>query len=177
MVAWGYRVKYGRAWRAKQRALKLMYSDWVEVYERLPTILHAMRAKNTGMHFEYILKPKVIGPEGRQYFLHAFWTFGQCVEAFNHYCDMLSIDGRFLTEKYEGTMLIAIGINADRQLVPLAFAIVEKENNGSWGWFLRLVQRVVVGPRREICVISDKHDRILNAICEVIPNHSHVHHH
>jgi hypothetical protein len=33
--------------------------------------------------------------------------------------------------KYEGTILIAIGIDADHQLAPLAFAIVEKENNGS----------------------------------------------
>jgi hypothetical protein len=36
--------------------------------------------------------------------------------------------------------------------VLLAFAIVEKENNGSWGWFIRLVQRVVAGSRRGICV-------------------------
>jgi AAA+ ATPase superfamily predicted ATPase len=69
-----------------------------------------------------------------------------------------------------------IGIDVDRQLVPLAFAIVEKENNGSWGWFLHLVRRVVVGPGHEICVISDKHVRILNAMQEVIPNHSFVHH-
>jgi hypothetical protein len=33
--------------------------------------------------------------------------------------------------KYEGAMLIAIGIDADRQLVPLAFAIMKKENSGS----------------------------------------------
>jgi hypothetical protein len=46
-------------------------------------------------------------------------------------------------------MLIAIGIDADRQLVPLVFAIVE-ENNNSCGWFLHLVRRVVVGPGREI---------------------------
>jgi hypothetical protein len=53
------------------------------------------------------------------------------VEAFNHCCDVMSIDGTFLTGKYEGTMLIPIGIDAYRQLVPLAFAIMEKENNGS----------------------------------------------
>jgi transposase-like protein len=78
--------------------------------------------------------------------------------------------------KYEGAMFIAISIDVDHQLVPLSFAIVEKENNGSWGLFLRLVQRVVVGPEREICVISDIHVRILNVVREVIPNHSHVHH-
>jgi hypothetical protein len=80
---------------------------------------------------------------------------------------VLSIDGTFLIGNYEGTMLIAIGIDADRQLVSLAFVIVEKENNGNWGWFLHLIQKVVIGPRHEMCVI--------NAICEVIPNYSQVH--
>jgi hypothetical protein len=73
--------------------------------------------------------------------------FGQCVEAFKNCCDVLSIDGTFLTRKYEDTMLIVIGIDADHQQVPLAFAIVEKENSGSWGWFLRLARKVVVSPR------------------------------
>jgi hypothetical protein len=68
------------------------------------------------------------------------------VEAFKHCCDVLSIDGTFFTGKYECTILIVIGIDADRQLVPLAFAIVEKENSDSWSWFLCLVQRMVVGP-------------------------------
>jgi hypothetical protein len=176
MVAWGYRVKYGRTCRAKQRALKLIYSDWAEAYERLPGMLYAMKAKNLAMHFEYVPKPEVMGPEGRQYFLHTFWTFGHCVVAFKYCCDVLSIDGTFFTGKYEGTMLIAIGIDVDCQLVPLAFAIVEKKNNDSWGWFLRLVRRVVVAPGCEIYVISNRHDRILNDVREVIPNHSRVHH-
>jgi hypothetical protein len=65
-------VKYGRAWWAKQHALKLIYDDWAEAYERLSAMLHAMKVKNLGMHFEYVLKPEVIRPEGRQYFLCAF---------------------------------------------------------------------------------------------------------
>jgi hypothetical protein len=89
---------------------------------------------------------------------------------------VLSINGTFVMGKHEGTMLISIGIDADRQLVPLAFAIVEKENNGSWGWFLHLVRGVVVDPEREICVISYRHAGILNVIREVTPNHSRVHH-
>jgi hypothetical protein len=35
---------------------------------------------------------------------------------------------------------------------------------------------VVVDPGSEICVFSNKHARILNTVCEVIPNHSCVHH-
>jgi hypothetical protein len=54
MVACGYRVKYARAWRVKQRALKLIYGDWAKAYECLSVMLHAMKAKNTGMNFEYV---------------------------------------------------------------------------------------------------------------------------
>jgi hypothetical protein len=40
-------VKYGRAWRTKQRALKLICGYWAEAYERSPAMLHAMKVKNT----------------------------------------------------------------------------------------------------------------------------------
>jgi hypothetical protein len=76
MVEFEYCVKYGRAWRAKQCAQKRIYSDWAKAYERLLAMLHVMKAKNPGMHFEYVPKPEVMGLEGRQYFLRSFWTFG-----------------------------------------------------------------------------------------------------
>jgi hypothetical protein len=58
-------VKYDRAWRAKQRALKLIYGDWAEAYECLLGMLHGTMAKNLEMHFEYVSKPEVMGPKGR----------------------------------------------------------------------------------------------------------------
>jgi hypothetical protein len=65
MVAWRYCVKYDRAWRAKKHALKLIYGGWAEAYECLLAMLYAMKAKNPGMHFKYIPKPNVMGPDGR----------------------------------------------------------------------------------------------------------------
>jgi hypothetical protein len=72
MVAFGYCVKYDKAWQIKQLALKLIYGDCAEAYEHLPAMVYIMRAKNSGMYFEYVLKPEVIRSEGRQYFLRAF---------------------------------------------------------------------------------------------------------
>jgi hypothetical protein len=124
-----------------------------------------MKAANPGMHYEYIPKPNTL-INGRQIFFCAFWCFPQCVESFRHCRPVFSIDGTFLLGKYQGTLLIAISVDANNKLVPLAFALVEKENKDSWGWFLQLVQVHVVGPRREVGVISDRHQGILHAICE-----------
>jgi hypothetical protein len=46
---------------------------------------------------------------------------------------VLSIDGTFLLGKYMGTLLVAISYDIDNTLVPLAFALVERENKDSWG--------------------------------------------
>ena len=40
---------------------------------------------------------------------------------------MLSIDGTFLLGKYMATLLVAISCDVDNALVPLAFALVERE--------------------------------------------------
>ena len=70
---------------------------------------------------------------------------------------MLSIDGTFLLGKCMGTLLVAIACDANNALVPLAFALVERENKDSWGWFLRLVRIHIIGPGKEVGVISDRH--------------------
>ena len=165
----GYRIKYGKAWQAKQRAWKMIYGDWEEGFEKLPALLNAMKAANLGMHYEYIPKSNAWSQDGRQFFWRAFWCFPQSVEAFRHCRPVLSIDGTFLLGKYMGTLLVAIACDADNALVPLAFVLVERENKDSWGWFLRLVRIHVIGPAREVAVISDRHQGILCAVQEKIP--------
>ena len=63
-----YKIKYGKARRAKQRAWKMIYSRWEETYEKLPSLLAAMKAANPGMHYEYIPKLNAWWEDGRQIF-------------------------------------------------------------------------------------------------------------
>ena len=44
-----YKVKYGKAWKAKQAAFKMLYGNWEEAYNRIPRLLLAMAATNPGM--------------------------------------------------------------------------------------------------------------------------------
>jgi hypothetical protein len=51
---------------------------------------------------------------------------------------------------------MACGYDAENQLLPLAFALVEEERFETWGWFMRWLRFEVIGPKF-MCVVSDRH--------------------
>ena len=44
-----YQVQYGKAWRAKQHAMAMMWGDWSATYGQVPRLLNAMRHFNPGL--------------------------------------------------------------------------------------------------------------------------------
>ena len=87
-------------------------------------------------------------------------------EAFKHCHLLVLVYGTFLIDKYRGVLMIAIGVDPDNQLVPLAFALAEGENNDSWCWFLKLVRQNVLHSCHNICMISNRHHSLLTAMKE-----------
>ena len=69
-LCYNYYVKYGKAWRAKQHALELIFGEWEQAYEHLPIMLKSMKVVNPRMHFEYL--PEGETRNGRQVFGRAF---------------------------------------------------------------------------------------------------------
>ena len=58
--------------------------------------------------------------------------------------------------------------DANQKVLPLAFAVVDKESGASCGWFLECF-RISIGhviPDEGICIISDQHKGIKCAIAE-----------
>ena len=70
-----------------------------------------------------------------------FFSFAICIESFRHCRPVLYIDGTFLTGKYKGQILAAIGVDGNQHIVPIAFAFVECENYESWLFFPRELKR------------------------------------
>jgi transposase-like protein len=70
--------------------------------------------------------------------------------------------------KYRGTLMMAAAVDPEDQIVPMAFALAERENNLSWSWFMRLLRTQVLGASRTICLILDRHAGILHAAGEHI---------
>ena len=66
----------------------------------------------------------------------------------------------------KGVLLIAMAIDANNKVLPLTFAVVDKESRSSWGWFLECF-RISLGDviaNKDICVLSYRHKGIQNAI-------------
>jgi hypothetical protein len=53
------------------------------------------------------------------------------VAGFTHYRPIISVDDTFLPEKYKCILMVSVDMTAENQLLPLAFALVEGENNES----------------------------------------------
>jgi transposase-like protein len=108
-------------------------------------------------------------PNSVRHVLHrVFWSFAQTEHAFQFCRPVVLIDGTFLMRKYRGTLMMAAAVDPEDQIVPMAFALAEGENNSSWSWFMRLLRTQVLGASRTICLILDRHAGILHAASEDI---------
>ena len=58
-------------------------------------------------------------------------------------------------------------------LFPLAFAIVDAENDENWSWFLQQLKKVV-GANRILTFVSDRQKGLLEAVPAIFPNSHHA---
>jgi hypothetical protein len=92
-----------------------------------------------------------------------FWAFGPVIEGFVRCRPLISIDATHLYGKYNGKVIVAVAYDANNGLYPLAFGIADEETNESWNWFLSLL-RDHVTKNRWVCIMSDRHRAIINAV-------------
>jgi hypothetical protein len=116
--------------------------------------LDAIKRANPGTQYKVVSKRTK--RDGYRYFMRLAWAWGPCIEAVSHLRPVISIDACFLSGRYNGKLLIVTGYDAENQLIPLAFGLVESEHFDNWGWFMKWVRQVVIGPNRFMCVISDR---------------------
>ncbi|XP_062218620.1 uncharacterized protein LOC133918660 [Phragmites australis] len=164
----GMLINYHTAWRAKQKALKMLFGSFEESYNNAPRLLQKIAMTNPGTQWAMADEPIRLDDGSYsttdRYLIRLFWSFGQCIEAFRHCRPVVCVDATFLSGKFHGTLMTAMAADANNQIIPLAFAMVESENNDSWLWFLTLVRTRVVGNRERVCVISDRNKGLLHAL-------------
>ncbi|MCO5554762.1 hypothetical protein L7F22_008296 [Adiantum nelumboides] len=92
---------------------------------------------------------------------HAMLLEGKA--GFSHCRALIGFDGTFLTSKYLGALLTATWIDAMGALFPIAFGLVDAENEDNWVWFLQNLHENLANVNG-LCFISDKQKGLLPAV-------------
>lgn len=98
-------------------------------------------------------------------FNRVFRSFGPSTNGWKYCRPILDVDGTFLSKKYKGYLLITNGVDTNKGMYPLAFAILE-ESITSWQWFFSCISRFIptVNSRQNLCIIYDWMAGILNVV-------------
>ncbi|XP_070035158.1 uncharacterized protein [Nicotiana tomentosiformis] len=97
-------------------------------------------------------------------FRYVFWAFKRAIDGFVHCRSVISIYDTRVYGKYDIKLLIAVAVDANVSIFPLAFTICTNESQETWTLFLNHLKEHVVTQRLGICLISDRHGSILSSV-------------
>jgi hypothetical protein len=88
---------------------------------------------------------------------------------------VIGLDGCFFKGAVKGELLCAIGRDANNQMYPLAWAVVEQETNLTWKWFVGLlIKDLEINNNGAGWVfISDQQKGLINAMKDYLPAAEH----
>ncbi|KAL4280336.1 hypothetical protein GQ457_03G020480 [Hibiscus cannabinus] len=95
--------------------------------------------------------------------VHAICKEGACKNGYKSGCrPIISIDGCHLKGYFGGTFLAIVGVDANDNIYPIAYVVVEAESQSSWNWFMSLLAvDLEIESNHNVTFISDKQKMIL----------------
>ncbi|CAA7055018.1 unnamed protein product [Microthlaspi erraticum] len=160
-VMFGLKLNYTTAYRSLRAAHEYVRGTPEDGYANLASYLHRTKEANPGTITD-LVRDKL------DRFKYCFISFRACMVGFQYCRRVVIVDGTHLTGKYGGTLLVAAGQDGNFQVFPLAFAVVDAENNESWGWFMNNLKGCFTQDF-PLVIVSDRHPAIANAIETVFP--------
>ncbi|XP_057791225.1 uncharacterized protein LOC131008359 [Salvia miltiorrhiza] len=87
---------------------------------------------------------------------------------------LISLDGCHLKGKTFGCLLTAVGKDGNDGIVPIAWAVVNKENKNNWRWFMMWLKKELnLEEGGQVTVMSDMQKGLMEAVKEVTPQAEH----
>ncbi|KAL5544667.1 hypothetical protein UlMin_008451 [Ulmus minor] len=161
----GAQISYYKAWRGRKHAHTLIRGSPEQSFHILPSYFHMLEKLNPGT----VTRIEV---DGESRFKYLFLAFGVAIRGFRYMRKLVGIDGTFLKGQYWGVLLVATAQDSNDQCYPLAWGIVDSENEDAWTWFLTQLKEVI-GDTDELALISDRAPSIKKAISTVFEKAHH----
>ncbi|XP_024004810.1 uncharacterized protein LOC112081965 [Eutrema salsugineum] len=155
----GIKMDCTTSYRSLIYAQQLVRETAEDGYASLPAYLHSVNKAN----------PRTVSAlhvDSNNKFKYLFLAFGASIAGFQYMRRVIVVDGCHLTGKYEGTLLVATAQDGNFQIFPLAFGIVDGEDDASWEWLFSKL-RECVSDGYPLVIVYDRHISTKKA-CETI---------
>lgn len=145
------------AYKVKYYAHKRLHGSMREHYGKLGKYIEALKEASEGTDIQLVtylnndLPPPI--------FQRLYVCFEGVQKGWKAGCrKVICIDACFLKTFLGGQLMVAVGRDANDQMYPTSWAVVEGENNESWEWFLtNLSQSLELSDGSDIAIVSDEH--------------------
>ncbi|XP_057811287.1 uncharacterized protein LOC131025510 [Salvia miltiorrhiza] len=157
-------IPNGRLYRAKAHSLQLLRGTVQGHYNKLRSYILELMRVDRGGRFELLCGDGSI-------FQGLYIGFSALKRGFLEGCrPIIGLDGCFLKTHLGGQLLCAIGKDGNNQMYPIAWAVVEVENEACWRWFLGiLLEELGIHDGNGFTLISDQQKGLTNAVKELAP--------
>lgn len=157
---YGIQLNYSQAWRAKEIAREQLQGSYKEAYNLLPFFCEKIKETNPGSIVTFTTKDD-------SSFHRLFVSFHASISGFQLGCrPLIFLDSTTLNSKYQGILLSATAADADDGIFPVAFGVVDAENEDNWTWFLRELKSAV-STSGQLTFVSDFQNGLKRALADV----------
>ncbi|ESQ36238.1 hypothetical protein EUTSA_v10006911mg [Eutrema salsugineum] len=167
----GIALSYKQAWRGKERIMATLHGSFEEEYRLLPQYCDEIRRTNPGSIAVVHADPT------DERFQQLFICFRASISGFLNACrPLIALDKTLLKSKYPGTLLLATGFDGDGAVLPLAFAIVNEENDSNWHQFLSELRKVLEANSEsmpKLTILSTREKSIADGVESNFPTATH----
>nr|XP_017239829.1 PREDICTED: uncharacterized protein LOC108212616 [Daucus carota subsp. sativus] len=160
--------------RAKRKALAKIKGQHVDQFGKVWEYGNELLKAMPDSTIQVMTEDQVLEND-RKRFKRMYICLGPLKRGFTSGCrPLVGLDGCHLKGPYGGQLLAAVGIDANDGMYPVAWAVVEAENNDSWNWFLaNLRDDLRVINDGAFTFISDRQKGLINALEAVFPGAEH----
>ncbi|KAL3655435.1 hypothetical protein CASFOL_001221 [Castilleja foliolosa] len=162
----GIELKYTQVRRGIEGAREQLQGSYKDSYNRLHWLSVKLAEANPGSLV------KLLTNDEKQ-FQSLFVSFISCIQSFENGCrPILFLNSTSLKSKYQESLLTATAVDADDGFYPIAFGIVDDENDDSWRWFLEQLKSAM-SLSSSLTFVSDMDKGLKNHVDQIFENAHH----
>src|SRR5579859_7764782 len=162
-------ISYKVAWEARELARTIIHGTHRESYAGMPSYCEQLLEANPGSFI-------TLEQTTTSRFHRLFLCFHASAKGFASCKPLLGVNGTHLRSRYQGILLTATTTDAEGQLFPLTFSVVDIEDKQNWIWFLQqlcavLIEHVPIILEQEnaLVFLSDRAKRLLEGVPTIFP--------